>query len=302
MLVAGGELLVTGASGLARKLRMSSLLIGLTIVAFGTSAPELFISVRSAFMDSPDLVMGNIIGSNICNLALVLGVTALMGSIKITKEVVTVNWTMTMASSILLFYVIQDGIISSSEGIVFVTILVSYLIFLFVRSRKNDDEEKSSIENPIFTTKSWAKDIGFFIGGIVFLSYGSKFLVESASGLAEMVGVSQRVIAIVVIAIGTSLPELFTSIIAAIKKDTDLALGNLLGSNIFNILSILGITSIIQDINIAAPFQTEDMYWVLGITAVLLPMMFIGRKISRIDGFVLFCLYVGYIVLVLMGT
>ena len=300
MLVAGGEFLVTGASGLARKLRMSSLLIGLTIVAFGTSAPELFISVRSAFMDSPDLVMGNIIGSNICNLALVLGITALIGSIKITKEVVTVNWTMTMAISILLFYVIQDGIISSSEGILFVTILVSYLVFLFVRSRKNNGQEKLEGEKPVFTTKSWARDIGFLIVGIALLSYGSKFLVESASSLAEIMGVSQRVIAIVVIAVGTSLPELFTSIIAAMKKDTDLALGNLLGSNIFNILSILGITSIIQDINIAAPFQTEDMYWVLGITAVLLPMMFIGRKISRIDGFVLFCLYVGYIVLVIM--
>ena len=135
---------------------------------------------------------------------------------------------------------------------------------------------------------------------MVLLSYGSRFLVDSAGNLAKVMEVSERIIAIILIAIGTSLPELFTSIIAAIKKDTDLALGNLLGSNIFNILSILGITSIIQDVNIAAPFQTEDMYWVLGITAVLLPMMFIGRKISRIDGFILFCLYVGYITLVAM--
>ena len=302
MLVLGGEFLVTGASGLARKLRMSSLLIGLTIVAFGTSAPELFISVRSALIGSPDLVMGNVIGSNICNLALVLGVTALIGSIKITKEVLTVNWTMTMASSILLFYVAQDGVISSVEGVIFVSILLTYLLFLFIRSRKNVDEEKGEITNPIFTTKSWAKDILFFAGGMILLSYGSKFLVESASELAKMMEVSERIIAIVVIAVGTSLPELFTSIIAAIKKDTDLALGNLLGSNIFNILSILGVTSIIQDIHIAAPFQTEDMYWVLGITAILLPMMFIGKKISRVDGFVLFCLYVGYIALVIMDA
>jgi cation:H+ antiporter len=303
MLVLGGEFLVTGASGLARKLRMSSLLIGLTIVAFGTSAPELFISVRSALIGSPDLVMGNVIGSNICNLALVLGVTALIGSIKITKEVLTVNWTMTMASSILLFYVAQDGVISSVEGIIFVSILLAYLLLLFIRSRKNVEEEEGvEIVNPIFTTASWAKDIIFFVGGLILLSYGSKFLVESASELAKMMEVSERIIAIVVIAVGTSLPELFTSIIAAIKKDTDLALGNLLGSNIFNILSILGITSIIQDIHIAAPFQTEDMYWVLGITAVLLPMMFIGKKISRVDGFVLFCLYGGYIALVIMDA
>ena len=303
MLVLGGEFLVTGASGLARKLRMSSLLIGLTIVAFGTSAPELFISVRSALIGSPDLVMGNVIGSNICNLALVLGVTALIGSIKITKEVLTVNWTMTMASSILLFYVAQDGVISSVEGIIFVSILLAYLLLLFIRSRKNVEEEEGvEIVNPIFTTASWAKDIIFFVGGLILLSYGSKFLVESASELAKMMEVSERIIAIVVIAVGTSLPELFTSIIAAIKKDTDLALGNLLGSNIFNILSILGITSIIQDIHIAAPFQTEDMYWVLGITAVLLPKMFIGKKISRVDGFVLFCLYGGYIALVIMDA
>lgn len=298
VLVSGGELLVRGASSAALRIRLSPLVVGLTIVAFGTSAPELFISVQSALQGSPDLAMGNVVGSNICNLALVLGVTAVIFPVPVHQDSLKLDWPMTIGSSVLLFLLVHDNLISFLEGSVFMIILTAYTSFIIIRSRRANPKEEESIEESDLVekpTKNVWLDLVFILLGTLGLAFGSDWFVDGAKTLAISFGVSERVIGVTLLAFGTSLPELATSTVAAFRKATDIAVGNLMGSNIFNILSILGITSIIQPIAVSDVIVWEDMLWMLGVAIIVFPMMLIQRKITRLEGGVLLMIYGYYI-------
>jgi len=297
VLILGGDFLVRGASSIALRAHISPLVVGLTIVAFGTSAPELLISINAALDGSPDMTMGNVVGSNICNLALVLGVTAMIGSIKVHTDTIKLDWPVTMGSSLLLYFVVkEDDLISSYEGIIFLALLIIYTVYIVRKSRKETKAIRAmeeDLEMPDETSKVGI-DIIYIVGGCAGLYFGADWFVGGAKDLATFLGVSERVIGITVLALGTSLPELVTAIVASIKKETDLALGNLMGSNIFNILSILGITSIIQDIHVSEAIIEHDMVSMLGITLIILPMMLYKRLMTRISGIILLSIYVYY--------
>ncbi|MCA6078156.1 calcium/sodium antiporter [Fulvivirga sedimenti] len=297
ILILGGELLVRGSSSIALKAKISPLVVGLTIVAFGTSAPELLISVKAALAGSPDMTMGNVVGSNICNLALVLGLTALIGPINVNANSIKIDWPVAIGSSLLLYFILKwNPLLNVWTGILFLTILISYTLFIIMKSRR---ETKAQIlEDANFDIPKGSgnvfRDVSFILIGCVGLYYGSDWFVGGARDLAMLLGVSERVIGITVLALGTSLPELVTAIVAAVKGETDLAVGNLMGSNIFNILSILGITSIITPIAVGAEIIRYDLMAMILVTIIILPMMLYKRVIGRISGGILLLLYVYY--------
>ena len=298
VLIAGGEFLIRGAVSIALRLKISPLVVGLTVVAFGTSAPELFISVQSALTGSPDLAMGNVVGSNICNLALVLGLTAFITPVPVQKDSIRIDWPVAMGSSLLLFVLVQENVLGRLEGVLFISILVGYTYFVIQKSRKETKAQQSQADDldlPSKPTASVWQDVAFLVIGTVGLAIGSNWFVMGAKTLAIALGVSERVVGITIVALGTSLPELVTAVVAAFRKETDIALGNLVGSNIFNILSILGITSIIQEIRINDVIIRSDMIWMLLVTFVVFPMMLSRRKIDKLEGFILLAIYVYYI-------
>ncbi|HAA16661.1 MAG TPA: hypothetical protein DCE41_35110 [Cytophagales bacterium] len=299
-LIVGGEFLVRGASRIALRARLSPLVVGLTIVAFGTSAPELLISLRSALSGSPDMAMGNVIGSNICNLALVLGVTAVVSPIRVQTNSIRIDWPMTMGSSLLLYVLVREGYIDSYEGVLFVTILAIYTIFIVRKSRKDNqmmEELEGDLKPEELTRDKWSvlREGGLLVGGALGLYFGSEWFVGSAKDIALEMGVSQRIIGLTVLALGTSLPEMVTAIVAAMKKQTDIALGNLMGSNIFNILSILGITSMVTTVHVSDDILQVDILWMLGITLVIFPLMLYRRQLNWVAGTVMLVIYAVYI-------
>lgn len=296
VLVLGGDFLIKGSSSIALKMKLSPLVVGLTIVAFGTSAPELLISVKAALTSSPDLAMGNVIGSNICNLALVLGLTAIISPIYVKRNTIWIDWPMTMGSSLLLYILVREGLINSYEGLIFILILVLYLFFVIRKSRKdiNVARELQQEFNLPKSSSTYLKDFTYIAIGSIGLFFGAELFVSSAQDLARNLGIEERIIGITVVALGTSLPELVTATVASFKKETDLALGNLMGSNIFNILSILGITSIIKEIEVSDVILNTDIIWMLGITLIILPMMLSKRQIGRIEGIILLLIYIYY--------
>ena len=299
----GGDFLVRGASNLAYSIQISPLVVGLTVVAFGTSAPELLVSLQAALDGHPDISMGNIVGSNICNLTLVLGATATFYPILVHENSKKIDWPMAMGSSALLyFFVSYDHVVQRFEGIIFVLILAIYTYFLIEMSRRETLERmvEEEEEIPEIVGSAVLKEVGFLILGGVMLYFGSEWFVGGAKNIAQGLGVSDAIIGLTVIAIGTSLPELVTSIIAAYQKNTDLAVGNLLGSNIFNILSILGWTSIVKDISVNPQLIDVDMWIMMGITVMVLIMMVVGKKIGRLSGVILLVTYAAYMTYLVM--
>tara|TARA_R110000796_G_scaffold96719_1_gene202686 strand:+ start:70401 stop:71345 length:945 start_codon:yes stop_codon:yes gene_type:complete len=294
-LIVGGEILVKGSSKLALRFNVSSLVVGLTVVAFGTSAPELLVSLNSALKGAPDFALGNVIGSNISNLALVLGTAALFGFIPIKKDSARRDWPVTLGASILLYIFAYNGMITSMEGTILVVLLVIYLGSLLYTTRK--EQIKLDVEEPKDKLEKWGitKDL-FQVGlGILCLYFGADWFIGGAEEIAVDLGVSQRVIGLTVLALGTSLPELFTSVIAARKGETDLALGNLLGSNIFNVLSIVGITSIIKPLSVNMDILHTDFPWMIGITVLILPLMIIRKRLGMPSGIILIASYLLYV-------
>lgn len=297
VLILGGDFLVRGASNIALRIHISPLVVGLTIVAFGTSAPELLISLKSALSGSPDLAMGNVVGSNICNLALVLGITTLIAPINVRPDSMKIDWPVAMGSSLLLYFASKGGYIGRIEGIIFISLLIAYTFFIVRKSRKETKsmrELEEDLDLPENAGNNVWKDVVFLIIGCVGLYFGSDWFVTGAQDLARELGVSERIIGITVLALGTSLPELVTAIVASLKKETDLALGNLMGSNIFNVLSIIGITSSITDIQVSFEIINHDMIPMLMITLLILPMMITGRQIGRFEGGILVMIYMYY--------
>ncbi len=297
-LVGGGEILVRGATSIALKFKITPFVVGMTVVAFGTSAPELLVSLSAALDGSPDISIGNVVGSNIANIALVLGATALVYPIRVSKTSLSVDWTMLMLASLLFYFFILNLKLEWYEGIIFVSILATFTIWMIRKSRKAGLKKTDEASNDL--NKEAMKEINIWMsalliaGGCLGLVIGADWLVYGAKNIARSYDVSESVISLSMIAIGTSLPELATSIMAAFKKQTDIAIGNILGSNLFNILSILGITAIVKEINVNELILQSDIFWMLGLSAILLPMMLLRRDIDRVEGSLLLIAYAAY--------
>lgn len=293
LLVLGGNWLLKSAIGLSIKLKISKIIVGLTVVSFATSAPEMIVSIKAALSGYSDIALGNIVGSNIANIGLVLGLVLLINAIQLEKTFFKIDWPITMITTILLFvFLVIDGVLSRIEGIIFIIVLIIYLLYLIKNASKV--EEETSTDTEIIGSLSNGKIFFFMIIGGFGLWLGSELLVNGAVNLAENLGVSQRIIAITVVSIGTSIPELASSVIASIKKENAISFGNIIGSNIFNILSVLGITVIIKPIDkIDVRLLEQDVYWMLGFAFVLLPLAFLPKRnsLSFQEGIVLLLLY-----------
>jgi len=291
LLFLSGKYLVVGSVQLAKYFGIPTLVIGLTIVALGTSAPELFVSLKAAITNHPDISIGNVVGSNISNIALVLGLTAIIFPIVITRKLIRVDWLVMMFASVLFYIFSINNILSRWEGAIFIILIISFIIY----SIKNGRKEKS-IDNDDVVIRSWYWSLIIIVISSLGLVFGAGWLVKGASGLARDFGVSERIISVSIIAFGTSVPELATSIVAAFKKETDISIGNIIGSNIFNILAILGITSFIHPIKVSQSIIEFDMLWMLGISLLLLLTM-VGRKkkLTRLNGILLLLSYGIYI-------
>ncbi len=298
-LILGGEVLVRGATRLALRFRVSTLVVGLTIVAFSTSAPELLVSISAAMKDVPDFALANIVGSNISNLALVLGVAAIVGIIPIDRLTIRRAWPTTLGASILLYIFARDGLIQHYEGYILFSLLIAYLIFLLIYTKKEQIKLDIEIPKDKESRIEKFKDGGLMALGAVCLYFGSDWFIAGADSLASDLGVSERVIGLTVLAVGTSLPELITSVIAARKGETNLALGNLLGSNIFNILSILGITAIVKELTVNPSILNMDMIWMLGLTIGILPLMIFRKRLGTTAGIILLAFYTIYVFFIL---
>jgi cation:H+ antiporter len=296
LLILGGSWLLKAAVGLSLKLHIPKIIIGMTVVSFATSAPELIISIKSALDGYPDLAVGNVIGSNIANLALVLGITIILSKIDIQKSFYKTDWpVMMIASGLLYVFLINDSKIEFYEGIVLFSFLIIFLIYLlkFQKQAVVDEMPEDDEMLPLY------KIVLFIVLGGLGLWAGSELLINGAVSLAEGFGVSERVIGITIVSVGTSIPELAASIIAVLKKEKAISIGNLIGSNIFNILAVLGITSMITPIELKdAALLNYDIFWMLGISFLILPMVFFPRKLRLDwkDGILLLILYAVFIV------
>ena len=294
-LIIGGNWLLKSAVALSLKLSIPKIVIGMTVVSFATSAPELIVSLNAALNGSPDLALGNVIGSNIANLGLVLGITLLFGEIKVQKSFYNTNWPFMIIASLFLYLFLGfDNIIVRYEGIILFTLLILFLFYLLRFEKSNEIEELTDEKDslPVF------KIVLFLIIGGFSLWFGSELLVFGATSLAQEFGVSERVIALTIVSFGTSIPELATSIIATLNKEKAISLGNLLGSNIFNILAVLGITSIITPVELFDQgLLTNDIFWMLGISFLLLPLVMLSKRnqLSRRDGVILLIIYCAFI-------
>jgi cation:H+ antiporter len=300
LLVVGGEFLVRSSVALSFKLHLSKMVIGLTVVSFATSAPELLVSLQAALNGFSDISLGNVIGSNIANIGLVLGITAIISPLAIDKDFYKLNWPVMMVLSIALYFILKGGLqISRSEGVALLLVLFIYLYILIIRAKKQRGTQPvdDSIDEGLSKASNFKIGIWLLIGGVA-LYGGSELLVNGAVSLAEGFGVSERVIAVTMIAVGTSIPELAASVIAALKREKAISLGNLIGSNIFNISSVLGLTAIIQPIAVKSPeVLTNDIFWMIGFAAVLVPLAFLPKKfeLGRKRGLFLFLAYIIFI-------
>ena len=298
LLFGGGHYLIFSSVKLARRFNISDMVIGITVVAFGTSAPELFVSLKAVFAGSADISISNVVGSNIANIALVMGFVAIIYPLRVKKPTIWIDWTVMMAASLLLYYFSWNNEkLNNWEGIVFLVLLGLYMSWLLYDTKVNKKSVKSEVEEngPKQLAMIWV--ILILVGSIAGLYVGSDLLVTNARKIALDFGISERVVGITMIAFGTSVPELATSLIAAVKKNTDISIGNIIGSNIFNILAILGITSTVQSLNVNPDFLDWDYPWMIGI-AVLLLMLMVPLKngvINRWKGALMLGLYVFYI-------
>lgn len=327
-LIKGADFLVDGASAVAKKFGISEMIIGLTIVAMGTSMPELVVSIKSALEGHSDIALGNVIGSNMANVLLILGICALMKQINIPKATRHIENPLCLILTVLLFALCMNGgvskIISQKEGIFLLLLFVCYLTYLFISARKNAKNDKSNnssmfnskgetVENvratldrssEIEESKSNGKfiiNVFKIIIGIVALKFGADFVVDNAVNIAQIIGISEKIIGVTIIAIGTSLPELVSSVTAIYKGENELAIGNIVGSNIFNILLILGISSSISPISYSLNYNFDMVYLIItGLLLAVFPYIGKGsRAIDRAEGLIFVTMYLAYILCLL---
>ena len=294
----GAGWLVQGSSALALKAKVSPLVIGLTIVAFGTSAPELVVSLNATLSGQGDIAIGNIVGSNIFNIGVILGVSATICPLQVKKQLLRIDLPVMLAATLLLTVLFWNGTLSRVEGFFFLAGIIVYTLFSLFYSRKHGEGPNLELEEQ---PKHWAVDTLAIIGGLAVLVCASRLLVDNAVSIAKELGMSEAVIGLTIVAAGTSMPELATSIVAAYKRKTDIAIGNIVGSSLFNILAIAGSCSLVHPIE-AKNVNYIDLLVMLAISVLLLPLVKSGQKISRTEGFVLILFYVIYIFWLLRDT
>ncbi len=296
-LVKGSDWFVDGSVGIATKFGIPQLVIGLTIVAMGTSAPEAAVSITAAFSGNAGITIGNVVGSNILNILIILGITALVYPVAVQKSSLVIDIPVAFVASVLLLLLGWDGSISHLDGIIMLIIFVAYLTFLFWNAKRSNKFESSSseVKKEIADVKevSLIKSLIFTIIGLFLIVAGSNCVVESATFIAEKVGLSERFIGLTIVALGTSLPELFTSVTAAIKKNSDIAVGNIVGSNIFNILFIVGLSGLIIPVPFEPLFRFDAI--ISGVATILLLLFSLPKKrLSRFAGFIFLLCYAVY--------
>lgn len=301
LLIKGADKLVDGSASIAKKFGLSSLVIGLTIIAFGTSAPELIVNILASLNGNSDIGMGNVVGSNIANILLILGATAALSTIKVNDSITQKQIPFSVLAVVALFILTNgaffDGgsapsVLTRSGGLILILFFIIFLYYTFSIT-KGGKKEKGEGEIKIY--KNWKSTL-FIIGGIMALFLGGKFIVDGATSIARFFGLSEALIGLTIVAVGTSLPELAASIVAARKKQADMAIGNVVGSNIFNILWILGLSSVINPLNYN-PVMNFDIFFLIYISILLIPLIYAGKKkyFTRVEGVVLLVLYAAYI-------
>ena len=307
LLLVGAEMLVRGASRLALATGMSPLVIGLTVVAFGTSTPELAVSIGAANSGAPDIALGNVVGSNITNVLLILGVSALIAPLIVARQLIRVDVPIMLGVSVLALVLALDGGIGRVDGAILAALLVGYTL-LQVRLGRSDpaagDTALDTVNGPPRGTRAWVMNVALVGGGLALLILGANWLVDSATLIARQFGLSELVIGLTVVAVGTSMPEIATSIIATIRGQRDLAVGNVVGSNIFNLLGVLGLAAVISPTGIpVSPAAVNFDIPVMIATAVAcLPIFFTGHSIQRWEGAVFLGYYVAYTAYLLLDA
>lgn len=291
LLFFGGDLLVRGAVALAARLSVPPLLIGLTIVGFGTSMPELLVSLNAAFAGLPDIAVGNVVGSNTANILLILGLAVLVAPLPTRIPGLSRDLAVMLASAGLLAVLAMDGRIAGWQGLLLLTLLAAYLVYGAIRGRSRGAEEPDTGSS----LKLWQM-LGFLAAGLAALVFGADFLVDGATSLARGVGVSDAVIGLTIVAVGTSLPELATSVVAAMKRQPEIAVGNVVGSNIFNILGILGVTAAISPVPVAPQMVAFDIPVMLAVSLAIAALLTVVHRVPRWAGLALLAVYAWYCV------
>lgn len=308
LLVFAADWLVKGAANIASALGISPLVVGLTVVAFGTSAPELAVSVMSAFSGQADLAVGNVIGSNIFNILVILGISALIIPLTVHAQLVRFDVPVMIFLSLLLYPLSMDGGLSRMDGFILVALLMVYLFILIRGARREKDAgvlgEFGEEYGKTPDDSKWLKNIAFVVFGVIGLVGGSELLVRGAVEIAEGFGVSKLIIGLTIISAGTSLPEVATSVMAALKGERDIAVGNVVGSNIFNIVTVLGISSIVSPYGVAVAKAALDfdLLFMIAIALAALPVFFHGYRIGRMSGFFFIAFYVAYVVYLILDA
>jgi cation:H+ antiporter len=300
ILMAGAEGLVRGASSLAAALGISPLVIGLTVVAFGTSAPELAVSVQSAYRGTMDVAVGNVVGSNIFNILLILGISAVITPLIVNSQLLRLDVPLMIVVSFIFYFMALDGVISRLDGLLLFGGLLLYIWWSIRKSRQEqegkeeDDDEYSQKDGGVF---GYVKNVAFVVVGLAMLVVGSDWLVEGATALARLFNVSDLIIGLTIVALGTSLPELATSIVAAIRKERDIAVGNVVGSNFFNIMAVIGLSGLVAPVGVevSAVALQFDIPVMLFVSVLAFPILFIDGRISRWEGALMLVLLAAYI-------
>ncbi|MBO9344706.1 MAG: calcium/sodium antiporter [Chloroflexi bacterium] len=308
LLVVGAEWLVRGAARLAAAVGVSPLVIGLTIVAFGTSAPELAVSIRAALVGEADIAFGNVVGSNIFNILVILGLSAAITPLLVAQQLVRLDVPLMVGVTLLTVLFALDANISRLEGAVLFAGLIAYTAFLFIQSRRENSAVQQEYEAEFGERPKgvvqFALNVFWVIAGLGMLNIGSRWLVEGAVALARAIGVSELIIGLTIVSGGTSLPEVATSVVAAIKGERDIAVGNAVGSNVFNLLSVLGLSSIIAPTGIAVDVAALnfDVWVMLAVSVACLPVFFTGNQIARWEGLMFIGYYVIYLVYLFLAS
>lgn len=300
LLIKGADFFVDGASKIAKAFHIPSLIIGLTLVSMGTSAPELSVSLNAALSNSNDISLGNVIGSNLCNSLLILGVSAAFTPLLITKEMKKYDIPIMAFIYVLLLvfgFVISPNILSVIESVVFLIIFVAYIIFLIIRAKKENKAEEETEE--AISKGKLALSAILALVGLAAIIFGGDLVVDSASSIAMELGMSEALVGLTIVAVGTSLPELVTSVVAAVKKENDIALGNVIGSNIFNVLLILGLTSAISPLVISGTVLI-DLIILLGTGVILILISQLFKDMKRYHGIIFIAMYVAYLVFIII--
>lgn len=310
LLYYGAEWLVQGASSLSLKIGLTPLIVGLTVVAFGTSAPELLVCVFANLEDPPKggFALGNIIGSNVCNIALILGVAALVRPIKVHRQVISRDMPILLAVTFTFVWMLRDNTITMTEAIILVIVLLAYITYSIVDGLKSKDEieiEGMNQDEIEAARNAPPAKIVFYVFllliGLTLLALGANRLILGGVGIATHFGVPEVLIALSLVALGTSLPELATSIVASLKKQGDIIVGNVVGSNLFNILAVIGITGIIAPLS-STEIRPLDLWFMVGLTVVALPFMWSQRRLGRLEGVILLLVYATYITLMFISN